>query len=176
MITPDYVATMAAYNRWQNVSLFGAGNGLSDEERKRDRGAFFGSIQRTLSHLAWGDTIWLSRFGVGAPPEVGIDESPDWIAEWNDLAEQRAALDAAIDLWASSVSEQDLGQDLSFYSGSLGRDVTSPMTTCVAHFFNHQTHHRGQAHGLLTAAGAKPGPTDLFVMPANYTDRVKKGE
>ncbi|MEL7345258.1 MAG: DinB family protein, partial [Pseudomonadota bacterium] len=168
MITPTYVATMAAYNRWQNVSLFGAAGGLTHEARTMDRGAFFGSVQRTLSHLAWGDTIWLSRFGPMAPPGVPIERSADWIPDWESLAETRATLDAEIDLWASRISTQALAGELSFYSGSLGRDVTSPMALCVAHFFNHQTHHRGQVHGMLTAAGAKPDPTDLFAMPSTY--------
>lgn len=175
MITPDYVATMAAYNRWQNVSLYGAAGGLSDDARRADRGAFFGSIQRTLSHLAWGDAIWLSRFGAFDAPGVGISDSPDWISDWEALAEKRSGIDAAIDIWATRITDTDLASDASFYSGSLGRDVTRPLAICVAHFFNHQTHHRGQVHAMLTAAGAKPDATDLFVMPASYAQRVRNG-
>ncbi|HAR51365.1 MAG TPA: damage-inducible protein DinB, partial [Roseovarius nubinhibens] len=59
----------------------------------------------------------------------------------------------------------ELASDLAWYSGTLGRDVTRALGLCVAHFFNHQTHHRGQIHAMLTAAGARPGDTDLFVMP-----------
>ena len=62
MIDVGYVRTMAAYNAWQNRSLYRCASALSDEERRRDCGAFFGSIQATLNHLLWGDSIWLSRF------------------------------------------------------------------------------------------------------------------
>ncbi|MBT4428135.1 MAG: damage-inducible protein DinB, partial [Rhodospirillaceae bacterium] len=62
MISPDYVRTMATYNRWQNGSLYDAANTLSDDERKQARGAFFGSIHATLNHILWGDQIWMSRF------------------------------------------------------------------------------------------------------------------
>ena len=62
MIDPAYVQRMARYNRWQNENLYGVADRLSDEERRRERGAFFGSIHQTLSHLMWGDRIWMSRF------------------------------------------------------------------------------------------------------------------
>lgn len=175
MIDSDYVATMAAYNRWQNASIYSAAAGLDDDARRLARGAFFRSIHRTLSHLAWGDAIWLSRFGGFDAPDAGLEESADWIGSWTDLDATRRALDSAIDDWARSLSDADLRKDLSFYSGSLGRNVTSPMATCVVHFFNHQTHHRGQAHAMLTAAGKKPDPTDLFVMPPSYVIQVKTG-
>src|SRR3979409_86306 len=76
MITPDYVRTMATYNRWQNENLYGAAEALSDEVRKQQRGAFFGSIHATLNHLVWGDQIWMSRFaGTPRPKADGIPNS-----------------------------------------------------------------------------------------------------
>ena len=65
MITPAYVQLMARYNAWQNLSIYTAARGLSTEDRQQDRGAFFGSIQGTLCHLAWGDLMWMSRFDGG---------------------------------------------------------------------------------------------------------------
>ncbi|MEO1325006.1 MAG: DinB family protein, partial [Pseudomonadota bacterium] len=62
MITNDYLRSMARYNRWQNGEIYGAAARLSDGERCKERGAFFGSIHGTLSHLYWADRIWLSRF------------------------------------------------------------------------------------------------------------------
>lgn len=70
MITPEYLQRMARHNRWQNASIFGAADGLSDAERRQDRGAFFKSIHGTLSHLFWGDTIWMGRFDGGDGPDV----------------------------------------------------------------------------------------------------------
>jgi uncharacterized damage-inducible protein DinB len=167
MIDSDFVRTMARYNRWQNRNLYGAAEALDDTARRADRGAFFGSIHATLSHLLWGDTVWMSRFDGWEKPDVGIPGSGDWVAEWTDLSARRAEADAHILNWAEHVGEAALGGDLSWYSGALGRDVTKPMALCVAHFFNHQTHHRGQVHAMLTAAGARPGDTDLFIMPGD---------
>ena len=76
-------------------------------------------------------------------------------------------MDKAITAWADQVSADWLASDLSWYSGAAGRDMVSPVWFCVTHFFNHQTHHRGQVHAMLTAAGAKPDDTDLFLMPGS---------
>ena len=167
MITPDFVRTMARYNRWQNASLYGAAETLDDDARRVDRGAFFGSIHATLSHLLWGDTIWMSRFDGWEKPDVGIPGSGGWVADWAELTARRSEADARILDWAGRIEGTALAGDLSWYSGALGRDVVKPLALCVVHFFNHQTHHRGQVHAMLTAARARPGDTDLFIMPGD---------
>jgi uncharacterized damage-inducible protein DinB len=166
MITPDYARTMAAYNRWQNKSLYGAAAGLSDEERRRDRGAFIGSIHRTLSHIRWGDEIWLSRFSdfPAPPPVTNLRGSADVYDDWEELRAGRIALDRTIIDWAASLASRDLEGDLTWRSGAMKRDITRPRALLIAHMFNHQTHHRGQVHAMLTAAGAKPDDTDLPFM------------
>ncbi len=163
MITPDYAKTMAAYNRWQNKSLFGAAAGLSEEERRRERGAFFGSIHKTLSHLRWGDEVWLSRFSDFPPPPpiTSLRGSADVYDDWDELRAGRIALDEMIIAWAGALTPRDLEGDLTWRSGAMNRDMTRPRALLVAHMFNHQTHHRGQVHAMLTAAGAKPDDTDL---------------
>jgi uncharacterized damage-inducible protein DinB len=165
MITPDYVRTMARYNRWQNRNLIGAAATLSDAARREARGAFFGSIHETLSHLLWGDTMWMSRFDGWDRPDVGIPGSAGWVADWDELVARRDEADARILDWAGRLTDADLAGPLRWYSGALGREIEKPCALCVAHFFNHQTHHRGQVHAMLTAAGTRPGDTDLFVMP-----------
>ncbi len=165
MITPRFVYTMARYNAWQNRSLYSAADGLSDADRKLDRGAFFDSIHRTLCHVLWGDTIWMSRLDDWQPPAGGIDQSADLIADWATLTEARAAADQRILTWAEGVSTSDIAETLHWYSGAAGRDVSMPLEICITHFFNHQTHHRGQVHAMLTATGASPDDTDLFMMP-----------
>ena len=161
MITPAYVRTMAAYNRWQNQSLYGAADELSDAERKQQRGAFFGSIHGTLSHLLWGDQIWMSRFA-GTPrpkarhPRIGGHGralgGPQARARGVRRGHHRLGREARPAM---------AGGDLTWFSGAAKRDVTKPKALLVAHFFNHQTHHRGQVHCMLTQCGAKPGATDL---------------
>jgi uncharacterized damage-inducible protein DinB len=66
MIDLGYVQRMARYNRWQNDNIYGVADTLPDTERRRDRGAFFGSIHATLSHLLWADRIWMNRLA-GTP-------------------------------------------------------------------------------------------------------------
>jgi len=169
MIGPEHVQTMAAYNCWQNNSLYHAADGLSEADRQADRGAFFGSIEATLNHLLWADRVWMSRFaGLPRPVALNIPASVNECANWETLKQQRAAFDDEIVLWAAGLSSDDLAADLSWHSGAAGRDITKPLWLLVTHFFNHQTHHRGQVHCMLTALGATPEDTDLFLMPAEY--------
>src|SRR5579883_1278441 len=86
MIDRAYVQRMARYNRWQNLNLYSVADQLSAEERQRERGAFFGSIQKTLSHLLWGDRTWMSRFGDMPKPPGGIAESVTLYADWENLS------------------------------------------------------------------------------------------
>ena len=119
MITPAYVRTMAAYNRWQNRSLYGAADSLGDDVRKQPRGAFFGSIHGTLNHLLWADQIWMSRFaGTPRPKAAGIPESVSMFERWDDLKGERAAFDEAIIGWAGKLEPQWLEGDLTWYSGA----------------------------------------------------------
>ena len=165
MITPEFVRGMARYNAWQNSGQLETASGLGDAARRQERGAFFGSIHGTLSHLLWGDTIWMSRFDGWDAPGVGIPDSAAWAGSWEDLVARRQDADRRIRAWADRVTADDLEGDLAWHSGALGREVVKPRALCITHFFNHQTHHRGQVHAMLTAAGARPGDTDLFIMP-----------
>ncbi|MEZ5854267.1 MAG: DinB family protein [Hyphomicrobiaceae bacterium] len=166
MISVEHVRTMARYNQWQNQSLYGAADGLSDAERLKDRAAFFESIHCTLSHILWGDQQWMSRFAperVEKPPLLvrsGGGNYPDW----SDLKARRVAFDQVIIDWADAMEPGWLDGDLTWYSGILKADQSKPRWFLVTHFFNHQTHHRGQVHAMLTAAGAKPDDTDLMLM------------
>ncbi len=156
---------MARYNGWQNQSVFDAADTLDEAERNLDRGAFFGSIHGTLSHLLWGDQIWMHRFsGSPLPAASSIEASPGMVAGWEELKRQRTAMDQAISTWAQGMDPAWLEDDLTWFSGAAKREVSKPAGFLVMHFFNHQTHHRGQVHAMLTAAGAKPDDTDLFYM------------
>ena len=168
MPSKNYVLTMARYNQWQNQSLIRAANELSEEDRQHDRGAFFGSIRKTFSHILWGDQIWVSRFAGTEAPPGGIADSVDHFSDWRAFQEERARFDAVILEWAHSVDDAWFSGDLSWYSGALGRDVTRPKAMLSIQLFNHQTHHRGQIHAMLTAAGAHPDDTDVPFMPDRH--------
>jgi uncharacterized damage-inducible protein DinB len=165
MIDRAYVQRMARYNRWQNENLYGVADKLSDEARRQERGAFFGSIHKTLSHLLWADRIWMSRFTSVPRPPGGIPESVALYSDWENLKAERIAFDGIILQWADGIDPKWLAADHSYYSGAAKREVTKPRWVLIAHMFNHQTHHRGQVHCLLTQAGGRPSATDLPFMP-----------
>lgn len=164
-ITPAYVRTMATYNAEMNCRVYAAAERLGDVERRADRGAFWRSVHGTLCHILWADRIWLSRFGVGEAPGVPIVESGGLIDDFVELWGARQAQDRAICAWAERLAPAELEGDLAWYSGAIGRDMVKPRALCVMQIFNHQTHHRGQVHALLTARGESTGATDLpFVL------------
>ena len=161
----SHAHTMARYNAWQNASLTEAAETLGEAGREMDRGAFFGSIRATFSHLLWDDRIWMSRLAGWERPAGGIAESAAHETGWARLRGDRAQHDARIVAWADGLDRDALSGDLRWWSGAAGREVARPRALCALHMFNHQTHHRGQIHAMLTAAGARPGDTDLFLMP-----------
>lgn len=166
MIGPDYAQLMASYNRWQNENLYEAAHGLSEHDRTEDLGAFFGSIEATLNHILWADRIWMSRFaGWSAPRKNDIPGSVGEAGDWEHLRSERAAFDRDLVAWADALSADDLAGDFTWYSGATGREWTQPLWRLITHLFNHQTHHRGQVHAMLTAKGAKPHDTDIPFMP-----------
>ncbi|MBV9332108.1 MAG: damage-inducible protein DinB [Alphaproteobacteria bacterium] len=157
---------MARYNAKMNERLYDSAARLSDEERRRDRGAFWDSIHGTFNHLLWADRMWMSRFDPEhwQKPPVAQKESASLIEDFGELALARKQADAEIERWASGVGDEWLAGNITWVSGSVGREITAPAAFLVTHFFNHQTHHRGQAHAMITAAGEETGDTDLFLV------------
>ncbi|WGW03178.1 DinB family protein [Tropicibacter oceani] len=165
MITPEYCLTMARYNAWQNKQLKAAFQALGDKELGKDRKAFFGSILATANHVLWGDRLWLSRF-TGVPAPAGaIAESTGLTDSGAQWAVERFRTDGALIQWAERLRAVELSGPLSWHSVILGREISKPKALCVLHLFNHQTHHRGQIHAMLTAAGAEAPVSDLAFMP-----------
>jgi uncharacterized damage-inducible protein DinB len=164
MITPTYIRTMAEYNAEMNRRLYAAAARLSDAERRQPRGAFWGSIHGTLTHILWGDRQWMSRFDNWRRPDTPIKQSAQMIEDFPELRTARERADADITRWAAKVDDAWLDEDLTWFSGAANREIRAPLRLLVAHFFNHQTHHRGQAHAMLTAAGQETGDTDLFLL------------
>jgi uncharacterized damage-inducible protein DinB len=170
MITPAYIRTMAEYNAEMNRRLYAAAARLSDTERREPHGAFWGSIHGTLTHILWGDRQWMSRFDNWSKPDTQIKQSSQMIDDFAELTGARAKADGDIILWAHKVDDAWLGEDMVWFSGAANREMRAPKGLLVAHFFNHQTHHRGQAHAMLTAAGQETGDTDLFLLIPQIVD------
>ncbi|TAJ84556.1 DinB family protein [Reyranella sp.] len=165
MIDVAYAQRMARYNRWQNENLYGAAGRLSEEERRRERGAFFGSIHATFAHLVWADTLWISRFEQMPAPPAALADGLSAYPTWDALRAERVACDAEIVRWADALGPGWLDGDLAYFSRSVHREVSGLRWIFVTHFFNHQTHHRGQCHCLLTQCGLELQDTDLPMMP-----------
>jgi uncharacterized damage-inducible protein DinB len=164
-ITPEYCLTMARYNAWQNGQLRAACEKLTEADLRADRGAFFGSVMATLNHILWGDALWMSRFDGGDGPAVSAKGHADICATFAIWAQERQRMDQRILHWAEGVTPDSLSGDLRWHAQMMNVDMSKPMGLCVVGLFNHQTHHRGQIHALLTGFGRDPGATDLVLMP-----------
>jgi len=164
MITPHYMRVMAAYNSAMNRRIYTAAARMSDGARREDGGLFWGSLHNTLNHLLWGDEMWMSRFDGWEPPPVRLADSGRLHTHFGDLTMARVVADQRIETWARQVSAADLHGDLVWFSGASQTERRAPKAVLFMHFFNHQTHHRGQVHALLTRAGEAVGDTDLFLV------------
>jgi len=167
---------MAAYNEWMNAKVYDAARNLPGEELVANKNAFFGSILGTLNHLVIGDTIWLKRFAIhpanysalqpirNLPAPASLDQL--LFTDIQSLSEHRKWLDGVITRWARSTKESDLDHALN-YTNMKGVAADRNFFSLIMHFFNHQTHHRGQATTLLSQAGVDVGDTDLLILIPN---------
>ena len=157
----EHFNMMAAYNAWANTRLFDTAASLSDENLRQDAGAFFGSLHGTLNHLYVTDTIWMSRFrGLPNPPW-----RLDHIAHDNltDLRKRRDALDRDILGFTGALTDDLLQQEFTYFTVTNPAKMTQKLALALAHFFNHQTHHRGQCHAILTSIGVEAPSMDLLM-------------
>jgi uncharacterized damage-inducible protein DinB len=138
----------AGYNAWCNERLYEVAAQVADAEYRANRGAFFKSLHGTLNHLLVGDRIWMQRF-------TGLGEKPSSLDAilYHDFAELRAARraeDERIIRYIGTLSDGDLKKRIRFRTVVNPQDIEQELSSALDHFFNHQTHHRGQAHALLT--------------------------
>lgn len=164
---------LGTYNQWMNSRVYEAAGRLSETELAKDRGAFFGSILGTLNHILVADTIWLKRFSTHPSCLVSLREVADLqdpasldqmiFEDLGRLSERRVWLDGVIINWIAKLSESDLDFILS-YRNTKGVLANKRYSNLMLHFFNHQTHHRGQVSTLLFQAGLDIGVTDLLAL------------
>lgn len=168
MMSAEWLAALARYNRWMNDKLYGLAATLSDEARKSDGGAFFKSIHGTFNHILLADRIWLGRFkGMSFPDGFmgpgGIRSlDQELYADFEELRCERVRTDDELSAWISELTPERLATPLVI--ARRGKRQESPLWWSVVHVFNHQTHHRGQITTLLTQRGCNPGVTDLVAM------------
>ena len=163
MLALETFRTMAQYNRWMNERIYAVCAEISDEERKRNRGAFFGSIHGTLNHVLLGDRLWLGRF-LDRPFAVdSLDQ--ELYADFDTLRTERGHTDQEILDFGASLDEETLARNFRFTTIVNPGEHVFPFRHVLLHFFNHQTHHRGQVTTLIKQAGHEPGVTDLMWLP-----------
>lgn len=158
----------AAYNAWANARVYEAASGLTREQFARDVGAFFKSMRGTLNHLLVTDRIWMKRFtGEGDAPA-----SLDTILyiDFHKLRTAREAEDRRIIDWIGTQSDKQLSGRFTYMTVTDMRTVSQRLAPALAHLFNHQTHHRGQAHTILTMLGQEAPSLDLI-----YFQRTEEG-
>ena len=163
MKTKDYAVGMAAYNAWMNERVYACCEELSDEDRRRDLGAFFKSIHATLNHILLADEAWLQRF-LGLPVTM-TSPTQELHTSFTELRHARRSVDQQILAWAETLPDAFADAPFGFHSVVYATDRVIPGWAAIAHLFNHQTHHRGQITTLLKQLGKDPGVTDLHMMP-----------
>ena len=170
----EQYAAFARYNRWMNEKVYAVAARLSDEERKRNLGAFFRSVHGTLNHILLADRAWLGRFtrdravaesldAAGNPIPMTRRLDQELYADFDQLRRERARTDDAIDAFVAGLTLDRLLAPLA-YKTTVGESCEHPLWWAVTHFFNHQTHHRGQVTTLLKQLGQDVGVTDLAPM------------
>lgn len=169
MINVAFVKTMARYNSWQNDQLMPVLLDMSADELTKDRGAFFGSILGTANHLLCGDMLWLSRFDPSMePPFEAFSNWPKLHKDARAWASDRHRVDGKIRYWADTVRELDLLGDMHCTPADGGAPYMLAASLAIVQMFNHQTHHRGQIHAMLTAAGETAPVSDIIYMPDHF--------
>lgn len=159
----DNFMLMAEYNKWMNGKIYKTCSAISDNDRKKDMGAFFRSIHGTLNHLLYGDKAWMGRFK-GKPFEVKVI-GEDIYSEFEELHLERVKTDKEIVTWSTGLDNDWLKNPFNYTSNVDGKTRVLPAWIFVTHMFNHQTHHRGQVTTLLKQLGIDPGITDIPWMP-----------
>jgi uncharacterized damage-inducible protein DinB len=154
---------MAEYNQWMNDKLYGVCAEMSEEERRRDLGAFFRSLHGTLNHLMYGDLAWMARFK-GRTSKVS-DPAEELYASFTELRAARRELDQEIIEWVETLTSDRLREEMEYTSSIDGKTRIIPAWCLVTHMFNHQTHHRGQLTTLIKQLGYEPGVTDIPWLP-----------
>jgi len=148
---------LAQYNALANQRLYAACAQLTEEERQQVRPAFFQSIHRTLNHILVGDRIWLGRFE-DKPVQIALDTI--LYQDFEELRTARFAEDERIVTFTAGLTAEFLASTIE-YRNSQGIVYQDSLSLLIAHFFNHQTHHRGQVHDLLTQTQVLPPSLDM---------------
>jgi uncharacterized damage-inducible protein DinB len=153
---------LAGYNAWANARVYDAAGKLSGEQLWKDVGLFFGSVGGTLNHILVADRVWMKRF-------TGAGEHPSKLnailhRDLPQLAAEREKEDRRILAFAERLTDERLAAEFTYTMMTRSDTITSKLWPDLLHVFNHQTHHRGQAHtGLSILTGEEPPSLDMLI-------------
>ena len=152
---------LSAYNRWANARLYQAALQLPDEAYNRDVGVFFGSLAGTLNHILIVDRLWLWRLTGQGPIPTQLDQPA--ADQLRTIAVLRSKEDQRLIDTIRSYEEESFPKTQKYQTTS-GSPQEQPLMDILLHIFNHQTHHRGQAHSCLSIlTGQEPPSLDLLL-------------
>lgn len=153
------LVTLAKYNRWANARLYAELAKLTPAQLEAQSAVNFGSILAIANHLVLADRLWVNRFtGQGEPvPSVDAVPYPDLAT----LGPARLVEEARLLAFVEGLDPTRLDGTLSYVTTE-GAPCALPFGLCLLHCLNHQTHHRGQIHGLLGVCGLKAADIDLL--------------
>ncbi len=152
---------MASYNAWANARVFDAALALPEDDYRRDLGAAFKSLHGTLNHMFVADVIWLARFRGHPNPPWTLDHLAH--DDRRELRARREALDRDIIGFTGALTDRDLAREFTYRTIVQPAVMTQPLSPALAHFYNHQTHHRGQCHAMLTGLTGQAPSLDLLI-------------
>lgn len=147
---------LARYNSWANRRLHDVCGELSPEDVARDRGAFFGSILGTLNHILLVDILYRERIEGIDSTFSGLDETLH--TELTDLSRHQSEEDERWIALTQDVDTETLDEPFVFWT--LGLDKRDrrevPKHIYFTNLAQHQAHHRGQTHNMVSQCGLKP--------------------
>lgn len=168
---------MAEYNSWMNEKIYSICKQIPHEKLHQNLGAFFLSIIGTLNHILVADIIWLKRFSDHPKNYSSLDyirsiKKPHSLNQIiydriEDLTLEREKIDQIIKDFILEITEEDLENSFS-YKNMKGEHFNKKFSYIILHFFNHQTHHRGQVSTLLSQLNLELGITDLLVLIPSF--------
>ena len=169
-----HFAAMARNSAWANDRLLEACEALDPAEFAAPRVSFFPSLRRTLNHLYAVDVYYLDALEeTGRGLAVFLPSDPDF-AEPAALRAAQAASDRRLVGFCDRLAPGDLDRRVEVVRDPDGRP-RERIDALLAHLFQHQIHHRGQAHAMLAGTAVPPPQLDEFFLDFDRHPSVAAG-
>ena len=175
MASPDSALApfraLALNNALANRRLHNACARLSETEYRAARACFFGSIHATLNHILLVDQRYLERLQGGSP--APLENDVELFTAREPLAAAQAETDRALLDFVDALDATDLARPVRYVAYT--RDwIENPTASVLLHLFQHQTHHRGQVHDMLSQTAVAPPQLDEFLLAEDAHVRAEE--